>query len=169
MHNFDSVFKECYRTLDALEIPYAKSHKIIVDSRLKRCWGSCRKNKDGSYIIKLSSALLAEDVPADALKDTLYHELLHTAPHAMSHQKTWQRLAQKVNQATGLHIKRSTPAAEKGITPDYENDPSVKLLCVCEGCGAQVVRYRDCAFSRRVGNYRCGRCGGIFQVIFRRS
>lgn len=168
MHNLDPIIKECCRTLDALGIPYAKNHSILIDSRLKRCWGSCRKNQDGSYTIKLSPSLLDKKIPVDSLKDTLYHELLHTAPNAMSHRKTWLQLAQKVNQATGLHIKRSTPAAEKGITADYANDPSVKFLCVCKGCGAQVVRYRNCAFASHPEKYRCGRCGGAFRVIFRR-
>ena len=168
MHDLDAFLRECCQTLDSLGIPYAKEHKIIIDPRLKRCWGSCRKRADGSYVIKISSVLLDDAVRADSLKDTLYHELLHTAPDAMSHGEAWRNLAQQVSRATGLTIKRSTPASEKGIVPDYAKDPSVKFLCVCEGCGAQIVRYRDCSFVRRHSRYRCGTCGGKFKVLLGR-
>lgn len=168
MHDLESILEQCYRNLDALGIPYAKNHRIITDSRLKRCWGSCRKIKDGSFLIKVSPVLLDAHIPSDSLKDTLYHELLHTVPHAMSHGKTWLQLAQKVNGATGLNIKPSTPASEKGVVVNYADDPSVKFLCICEGCGAEVIRYRNCAFARHPEKYRCGRCGSKFKVVFRR-
>lgn len=168
MHDLNSILQECCQTLDSLQIRYAKNCKIIPDPRLKRCWGSCRKMPDGSYLIKISPLLLEESLPPESLKDTLYHELLHTVPGAMSHQKTWLQLAQTVNRATGLNIKRSTPASEKGIELDYANDPAVKFLCVCQGCGVQIVRYRRCDFVRRPGKYRCGSCGGKWKVVFNR-
>lgn len=167
MHDLEPILKECCQTLDALCIPYVKSAEIAIDSRLKRCWGSCRKRKDGSYVIKLSPILLEDSTPLDSLKDTLYHELLHTAPRAMSHKKTWLQLAQKVNRSTGLNIKPSSSAAEKGILRDYANDPSVKFLCRCEGCGAEIVRYRNCELVRRTDKFRCS-CGGKFKAIFSR-
>lgn len=168
MHDLKPILEECCRTLDCLNIQYAKNHDIVIDPRLKRCWGSCRKNKDGSFLIKISPVLLDERIPLDSLKDTVYHELLHTVPHAMSHGKAWLHLAQKVSHATGLNIKRSTPASEKGVIQDYANDPSVKFLCTCQGCGAEVVRYRKCEFARRPEKYRCGRCGGKFKVTINR-
>lgn len=168
MHDLESILDECYRMLDSLDIQYVRNHTIVIDSRLKRCWGSCRKNKDGSFLIKISPVLMDEHTPSDSLKDTLYHELLHTVPNAMSHGKTWLHLAQKVNGATGLNIKRSTPASEKGILRNPADDPSVKFMGICEGCGAEVIRYRNCAFVRYPEKYRCGRCGGKFKVVFRR-
>lgn len=165
MHDINAILLECCQTLDALNIPYAHNYEILIDTRLKRCWGVCRKKEDGSYTIKISSVLLDDHIPSDSLKDTVYHELLHTVPRAMSHKKTWLQLAQKVNQATGLSIRPSTPASEKGITVDYVNDPSVKFLCVCENCGAEIVRYRKCKFTQKLNRYRCGSCGGRFKVI----
>ena len=168
MHNIDAVLQECYQTLDSLNINYAQEHKIIINSRLKRRWGSCTKKKDGSYVIKISSVLLDESVPLDSLKDTVYHELLHTAPNGMSHKKTWLQLAQKVNQATGLNIKPRTPASEKGIVTDYANDSSVKFLCVCENCGAEIVRYQKCKLVHSLHRYRCAKCKGKFKVVINR-
>lgn len=168
MRDLDHVFQACCRTLDSLKIKYSPDFSVVIDTRAKRRWGSCQKKKDGSYVIKISSALLNEDVPLDSLKTTVYHELLHTVPRAMGHGKTWLQLARKVNEATGLNIKPSTPASEKGVQQDYAHDPSVKLLCVCQGCGAEVVRYRKCDFAKQLHRYRCGRCGGQFRVIFSR-
>lgn len=168
MHHLDSILEECRQTLDDLNIKYAARITATVSPRLKRCWGSCRRNPDGSYTIRLSTMLLGEGVPADSLRDTLYHELLHTVPGAMNHGKTWLQLAQKVNRATGLNIKPTAPASEKGVVRDPVNDPSVKFLCICEGCGAQIVRYRMCDFARRTDKYRCGSCGGAFRVIVNR-
>ena len=168
MHDLQAVFDQCCQRLDQLQIPYAKNCKLLTDSRLKRSWGSCRKHPDGGYTIKISPVLLEDSVPIDSLKDTLFHELLHTVPGAMSHGKTWLQLAKQVNLATGLDIKRSTTASDKGIMQDFANDPSVKFLCICESCGAQIVRYRKCDFMRRTNRYRCGTCGGKFKVIIRR-
>lgn len=165
MHDLNTALEECRKTLDSLGIRYAQNSEIIIDSRLKRCWGSCRKRKDGGYVIKISALLMEEDVPLDSLKDTLYHELLHTAPGAMSHRKTWLQLAQRVSRATGLNIKPSTSASDKGVFRDYLHDPSVKFLCECEGCGVQIVRYRNCPLARRPDRYHCGSCGGKFKVI----
>lgn len=169
MHDLNATLLECCRTLDALGIPYAKNHTVTVDSRLKRCWGSCRMRSDCSYCIKVSAVLLDDAVPADSLKDTLYHELLHTVPGAMNHGATWKALAQQVSRATGLTVKRTAGAVEKGIVPDYANDPSVKFLCVCENCGAQIVRYRSCRFTRQYKRYRCASCGGTFKMILNRE
>lgn len=167
MHSLESTLQECYQTLDSLGIPYAANCKVISDPKLRRCWGSCRKQKDGSYTIKISSVLLEETVPLESLQDTLYHELLHTVPNAMNHRHTWLALAKKVSLATGLHIRPSAPASEKGVAQDFTKDPSVKFLCVCQGCGAEIVRYRKCDFARRPDKYRCS-CGGKFKVIFSR-
>lgn len=168
MHNIDTVLQECYQILDSLNIKYAPKHEVIIDSKLKRCWGSCMKKKDGSYVIRISSVLMDDTIPLNSLKTTVYHELLHTVPHGMSHKKTWLQFARKVNQATGLNIKPRFPASEKGIVPDYVNDPSVKFLCVCENCGAEIVRYRKCAFVQRVDRYHCANCKGKFKVVINR-
>ena len=168
MHDLQTYFDECCQTLDLLRIPYAKNCRLLTDARLKRSWGNCRMHPDGTFTIKISPVLLEDSVPPDSLKDTLYHELLHTVPGAMSHGSTWLSLAQRVNQATGLRIKRSTPASEKGVNQDYVHDLSVKFLCVCENCGAQIVRYRQCDLMRRTNRYRCAACGGKFKVIIKR-
>lgn len=168
MNHFDSIVEECCQTLDSLDIPYAKNHKILISNNLKRCWGSCQRNADGSYTIRISSALLDENVPLSSLKATVYHELLHTVPGGMNHKKVWLQLAQKVSQTTGLTIKRSAPASEIGILRDYKNDPSVKFLCACENCGVEIIRYRKCDFIRRLDRYRCGTCGGKFKVVINR-
>lgn len=165
MHNIEEVLQECCQTLDALNIKYAKNHTVRISTQAKRYWGSCQKKSDGSYIIRISSVLLDENVPLDSLKDTIYHELLHTAPYAMSHGKVWLELAQKVNWATGLNIRRVAPAPEKGVIRDYANDPSVKFVCACKKCGAKIIRYRKCSFVQRTDRYRCANCGGTFQVI----
>lgn len=116
----------------------------------------------------ISSRLLQEDVPLDSLRTTVFHELLHSAPGTSGHKGKWKQYAEALNRITGLNIKRTTSAEEKGISIDEEHNMAVKFMCECQTCGLQMIRYRDCKFARTSHRYRCGHCGGKFKQIINR-
>ena len=168
MHDLNQVVADCKRTMDAHKIPYGSMVHVQVSSRMRRTWGTCRKSRDGSATIKISSRLLQDDVPLDSLRTTVFHELLHSAPGTVGHKGKWKHLANELSRITGLNIKRTTSAEEKGISMDQEQNPAIRFMCECQNCGLQVVRYRDCKFARNIHRYRCGRCGGKFKQIINR-
>ena len=168
MHDLNQVVADCKRTMDEHQIPYGASIHVQVSSRMRRTWGSCRKGRDGVSTITISSRLLQEDVPLDSLRTTVFHEFLHSAPGTSGHKGLWKQYAEELSRITGLNIKRTTTAAEKGISVVNGQDPSIKFMCECRKCGLQIVRYRDCKFAHNSHRYRCGRCGGKFKQIINR-
>lgn len=168
MHDLEQVVADCKRTMDAHRIPYGAIVHVQVSSRMRRTWGSCRKGRDGVSTITISNRLLQDDVPLDSLKTTVFHELLHSAPGTSGHTGKWKQYAESLSRVTGLNIKRTVSAEEKGIAIDEGQDMAIKFLCECEKCGLQIVRYRDCKFARNYRRYRCGRCGGKFKKIINR-
>ena len=168
MHNLNQVVADCKQTMDTCQIPYGTTVNVQVSSRMRRTWGSCRKGRDGISTITISNRLLQEDVPLDSLRTTVFHELLHSAPDASGHKGAWKQYAEALSRITGLNIKRTTSAEEKGISMDENQNPEIKFMCECRKCGLQIVRYRDCKFAHNSHRYRCGRCGGKFKQIINR-
>lgn len=168
MHNLNQVVADCKQTMDTYQIPYGAMLNVQVSSRMRRTWGSCRRGRDGISTITISNRLLQEDVPLDSLRTTVFHELLHSAPDTSGHKGAWKQYAEALSRITGLNIKRTTSAEEKGISMDEDQKPEIKFMCECRNCGLQIVRYRDCKFAHNSHRYRCGRCGGKFKQIINR-
>ena len=158
MHDLQAAGRYCIIRLEELGIRCG-SVVFALDTRARRRWGSCRRLPDGSYRIGISPKLL--EAPAESLYNTLYHELLHAATGCTGHTGRWKVLAERVGPVLGTDIKRTATWAEKGL--EEQSDTAVRYRFVCIGCGAQVVRYRACLFTKRYKHYRCGRCGGSFR------
>lgn len=160
MHDLQATAKACIADLEALNIHCGKV-ALELDTRARRRWGCCRKLPDGSYRIGISPKLL--NAPMEALKNTLYHELLHAATGCDGHTGRWKQLAGLVSRRYGTDITRTSSWEAKGL--DQNTDPTVRYRFVCTGCGAQVVRFRACTFTKRYTRYRCSRCGGSFKPM----
>lgn len=163
MHDLQKTAKECMETLAGLGISCGPIRCVEVDRRARRTWGTCRRYPDGSFRIGISPKLLADEVPVESLKETLYHELLHAATDAAGHTGRWKELAGQVNRALGTHIRRTASWAERGL--DIREDATVRYRFVCTGCGQEVVRFRACPFTRHYKRYRCARCGSSFKPL----
>lgn len=161
MHDLQEAYRQCLQQLRDLGISCGNVRKVAADGRTKRAWGTCRRDADGSFRIAINPKLLSEDVPVSSLKETLLHELLHTAAPGAGHGGLWKTLANRVNGALGTNIRRTASWAEQGM--DESRDPTIRYRYVCTGCGAALVRFRACPFTRDPGRYRCGICGGKFQ------
>lgn len=161
MHDLQQTAKDCINTLAELGIACGNIRSIEVDKRTRRSWGTCRQLPDGGFRIGISPRLLAEEVPHDSLKQTLYHELLHAAAYGQGHRGQWKMLAQRVNAALGTSIGRTATWEQQGV--DLDSDATVRYRFACTGCGQKLVRFRACAFTRHYKRYRCGVCGGRFR------
>ena len=158
MHDLAAVATQCRARLEALGIPIRGIRDIEINKRAMRTWGTCCRNSNGTYSITINPKLL--DAPLESLETTLYHEFLHAATGCEGHTGAWKQLAEKVNAALGTHIQRTTSWEDKGL--DKTTDPTVRYRFVCSRCGAEVIRFRTCTFTKHYTRYRCGHCGGDF-------
>ena len=160
MHDLQAVAQSCIQQLEAIGI-HCHNLTVGLDKRARRRWGSCRKFPDGTYRIGITPKLL--DASLEALQNTLYHELLHAATDCTGHTGRWKQMAAYVSRTLGTDITRTATFEDKGLDP--EEDRTIRYRFACRGCGAQVIRYRACAFTRHPQRYRCSRCGGSFQSL----
>ena len=49
MQNLLGLYQACREELAALGITCGPVSQVVADGRMKRTWGTCRKNPDGSY------------------------------------------------------------------------------------------------------------------------
>ena len=159
MHDLQTAAAKCKADLERLGIVIPNVRGVELDNRARRTWGTCRKFPDGSFRIGISPKLL--QAPLEALENTLYHEFLHAATDCQGHRGQWKQLAERVNSSLGTAISRTASWEDKGL--DQNTDSTVRYRFVCTGCGAEVIRFRACAFTKRYSRYRCSRCGGSFR------
>ena len=159
MHDLQAVGQSCKARLEAMGIRCG-AVRFELDTRARRRWGSCRRLPGGGCRIGVSPRLL--EAPREALENTLYHELLHAATGVTGHTGSWKQLAALVSQRLGTRITRTATFEDKGLSGQEADAP---YRFVCTGCGAQVLRYRACPFTRRPDRYRCSRCGKPFRRL----
>ena len=161
MHDLQATAAKCKMELERLGIAICNIRGVELDKRARRTWGTCRKFPDGSFRIGISPKLL--QAPLEALENTLYHEYLHAATDCKGHRGRWKQLAERVNRSLGTSISCTASWQDQGL--DQKTDPTVRYRFTCTGCGAEVIRFRACAFTQNPGRYRCRRCGGSFRPI----
>ena len=162
MKNIHELAKYALELCDCLGIQYSDKISFGVKN-YTAVWGKTflRYNRMTGvkyYEIYLAKNLLADDVDDVAIFDTLIHEILHTVDGAMNHGEKWKALAEKVNKAYNLNIKRETSEEEKGIQIRPERKPKHSYKCNC--CGEVFDYFRECKFTKGDWKYSyCGKCG----------
>ena len=159
MHDLQAVGQSCKARLEAMGIRCG-AVRFELDTRSRRRWGSCRRLAEGGCRIGISPKLL--EAPRAALENTLYHELLHAATGVTGHTGKWKQLAAFVSAKLGTNITRTSTFGDKGLDEAKAEAP---YRYSCTGCGALVLRYRACAFTKAPHRYRCSRCGNPFQRL----
>ncbi len=160
MKDFTALQQQCLSELNKAGIKTGPVSAWIVNTRAKKRWGFCKKEKDGTYVIEIAQLLLKDDrIPEKAVKETIIHELLHTCYGCMNHQKRWKHYAQIMNDTYGYNIKRTTSGIEKGVENYEPKRMEVKYVFTCSGCGAKVYMKRESKFTRYYRNYICTKCG----------
>lgn len=175
MRNLQRTFDDCIQMMDEIGIDYGYIKSVTVNTRAKGRWGQCRSEFKGwnvygdptySHTINISSILLDERTPLEALQSTIIHEILHTCPGCQNHGRNWEWRAEKVKRELGYKINVAESADDKAISSevikDY-NKPKYKVRC--KKCGREVGKYRMCKIIKYPENWRCGKCGGDFERI----
>lgn len=167
----------------SLGIPVSRrvSPRVTLNSRAKSRFGCCRRmgpgQKDGFLIeVAQTIAQMAEEEAVDRasgtggagrkerlLRQILAHEILHTCPGCDNHGQSWKLYAQKMNQAFGYDIKRTSSYEELEL-PAPQQERRTRYVLVCQKCGARIQRSRASNLTRFPQNYRCS-CGGQLKRI----
>ncbi|MBR3600233.1 MAG: SprT-like domain-containing protein [Lachnospiraceae bacterium] len=166
MQNLNELVSIAVADMEDLGYTINKNNSYVVNYRAKNRWGLCKHNPDGTCTIEISHRLLNEGVSRDAIMNTLMHELIHTLPGCNNHGVNFKRVAQVINDAYGLNIKRATSAEEKGIEVPIAPAPVYKYKFRCRACGQIISRTRESKFTKNYDRYSCGYCGGRFEKIF---
>lgn len=153
MKNLNMLVMDCKTELDNLNIEYGFIQSVTINTRAKKRWGMCTKEGEGVYKIEISSKLLKDDVEDIHAKNTIIHEILHTCDGCLNHGKEWQKLANKVNNAYGYNIKRTTSYAEKGI-----ERPTANYIVKCPCCNAKWEYMRMTKTVQFPNKYQCSKC-----------
>lgn len=106
-------FLVCKRELSDLGIPLSIVDSVVVNNRLDRSWGRCRR-LDYQFQIELSGKLM-KTASIDGIDMVMYHELLHTCIGCFDHGPLWKKYASIVCHDKGVHISRLTSADELGV------------------------------------------------------
>lgn len=146
------VIYEC----EYMHIPYGKIVEFTINTRAKSRWGQCCKRPDGFHIN--INADLCDGKHDDGLRNTLFHEILHTCPKCMNHKEPWKHWAAIVYEHTGINVKRSSSAEERGFEEPVTKRLEPKYKLICKGCGRSTTYTRMCRSVKYYTNYRCNVC-----------
>lgn len=162
MRNLMTYAVQCMKMLDEINIPYVTPIDWQVNTRAKR-WGYCKRVPCGNepeFLIQINASLLDERNDEVGLMNTIIHELLHTCPGCFNHSASWQYMAQRVYNAFGYRIQRTSSAKEKGVEIDLRSEriDTHRYAVSCPKCG--WVRYYERAGKhvQRPERYRCNAC-----------
>lgn len=157
----DGLLKEVFGEAAAIGIPVDPDilPGVAVNGRATSRLGCCRKLPGGGFLVELSRR--SADGCDGAVRQLLAHELLHTCPGCQNHGALWRGYARQMAEAYGYTIKPSLDPAVLGLDP-----VEPRYLVVCEHCGAQFPRQRECRLTKHPSRYRC-RCGGRLRLALR--
>jgi predicted SprT family Zn-dependent metalloprotease len=132
---------------------------IVINTRAMKRWGRCI-TRNGYSTIEISSRILGDDVPDNAVLSTMVHEILHSCKNGHSHTGMWKIYANKVNRKYPyLNIQRTKSANEFGLSQEQVLI-SQKYAIRCKNCGAMHYSSRMSASIQTPEKYGCKRCGG---------
>ena len=128
---------------------------------------SHKSNEENGFIIRISSAVLQDNIPDTAIENVIIHEILHTIPYCFNHGKYWTRYAAVINHTyPQLHISQYASPKDYNLpirmTKKKKNGKEYKFYC--KKCGQQLIFYKKTSFVKNHKAYRCS-CGGKFKRI----
>lgn len=169
MKNVNDLYTVCMEEVKAVGIVPGKIVSVTVNTRAKKRWGQCKRMKNGTYSINISSSLMQDNVKIEAVKNTMAHEILHTVRGCMNHGPAWQAVADRMNKAYPdiYNIKRTTSPEEKGLeSVGRVRNEEYKCMLVCQKCGSKYYYKRESKAVKNYQNYRCGSCHGKLSLQY---
>lgn len=184
----DRLFKECIQELEKIGIDINNKDigkiEINISKRNNKRYGACKQEepdikskyiekigrrkivkywKYNKHIIEISKWVMELD--EKIIKNTIMHELIHCMPYCNNHGAEFKRYANYINNKLGYDISRVGNKEEdyKKSNLEYKEEKQLKYKIECQKCGYTFYRQRQNKnFTRK---YRCGKCGGRFEVI----
>ena len=157
---------ECEMICEHAGIKTGKISEIRVNPLLRSAWGRCITDRiTGMHKIEINEALLDDSVPDLSLKRTIIHELCHTVKDGHGHKKGWLEAADRLKKVYGLQLSPANSAEDLSIPIELSQEPTIRYLFRCTGCGLVIERSRRSKFTNNPDGYRCGNCGGTFERL----
>lgn len=184
----DRLFKECIQELEKIGININNKDigkiEINISKRNNKRYGACKQEepdikskyierigkrkivkywKYNKHVIEISKWVMELD--EKIIKNTIMHELIHCMPYCNNHGAEFKRYANYINNKLGYDISRVGNKEQdyKKSNLEYKEEKQLKYKIECQKCGYTFYRQRQNKnFTRK---YRCGKCGGRFEVI----
>lgn len=185
----DKLFIECTQELNKIGIDILNNKKygkieISISKRNNKRYGCCKQEepdknyriitkigrkrivkyeKFNKHYIEISPWVL--ELEDDIIKNTIMHELIHCLPYCNNHGIEFKKYANLVNANYGYNITRVGNKKDdyEKSNIEYKEEKNYKYKIVCKKCNQEIYRQRlDKNFLRK---YRCGKCGGKFEIL----
>lgn len=119
MKNLHELTEECVQILNALQIPAKVNTLVRYNGRIRKKWGYCKKNPDGTFEISIASVLGEDEVPKKTTMSVILHEFLHTCPGCFNHGKQWKAYAKQIKQSYNIKIRTTSDAEDMKVKSHY--------------------------------------------------
>ena len=156
------IVKKCIgeKNVEFIERP------LTISKRMKRTWGMCISDEDGTNSIVVSQKILGDNVPNDSTMSVLIHEALHACKNCKNHGDVWKKYAEIINKRYPQYkITRVMAPSFFGLS--YEPaEIERKYAIVCTKCGAIHYSSKMSKTIKYPSNYLCAKCNGEFKRLF---
>ena len=137
-----------------------KNYKVVTRIGRRRVIRYERFNK---HHIEISKWVMELD--ETIIKNTIMHELIHCMPYCNNHGEIFKKCANLINSEYGYDISRVGNKKKDFEKSNVEFNEEVKYnyRIICNGCKQEFFRQRISKNFK--AKFRCGKCGGKFEVL----
>ncbi len=186
-----NLYDECTNELNKIGIDILNTQKygeikLSISKKNNKRYGCCKQEepdqnykvitkigrrkiikyeKFNKHSIEISKWVL--DLNDGIIKNTIMHELIHCMPYCNNHGKEFKKYANLLNTYYGYNISR---LGDKKKDFERSNVEYIEKECfnykiICRNCKQEFYRKRlNKNFTRK---YRCAKCGGRFEIMFK--
>ncbi len=183
-----TIYNKCIEELrsigiDVLDVAKIGEIDISISKRNNKRYGCCKQEepdvktkyiekigkkriirhaKFNKHHIEISPWLL--ELEECIIKNTIIHEIIHCFPNCNNHGEEFKKYAKYINEKLGYNISRLGNKKEDYLKSniEYKEKEEYNYHIKCTDCGQSFFRKRlNRNFIRK---YRCGKCGGMFEV-----
>ena len=121
-----------------------------------------RYAKYNKHTIEISKWVMMLD--ESIIKNTIIHEIIHCLPYCNNHKNEFKKYANYINEKLGYDISRVGNKKQdyEKSNMEYTENVNFKYKIICEKCNQTFYRQR--LMKNLTKKYRCGKCGGKFDV-----
>ena len=184
----NKLYNECIDELKKIGIDILNEEQfgkieISIAKRNAKRYGSCKQEdpdrryrivsrigrrkivkyeKFNKHYIEISKWVMELD--DDIIKNTIMHELIHCIPFCNNHGQEFKKFAKIINASYGYNITRAGNKKNdyEKSNIEFNETESYKYKIICKNCNQEFYRKR--LNKNFVRKYRCGKCGGRFEV-----